>query len=188
MVGWINSGEAADLVNQSYPVPIGDFDIVVMVTGSRITMNSKLGELQPQYLPTLHLDFFCLVKVVRVIAREVWRGDNTCAKRSLSSLKCHLRHSPSLPQSSGQSGECLGCQSPDPVVESGAQVIVSVSQRPQQHLETNGDCSVPPLPPSSYLQSRAPAGATQGWPGVGGRGGQSGGNCQFDITWKSTSL
>ena len=80
MVGWINSGEAADLVNQSYPVPIGDFDIVVMVTGSRITMNSKVRELQPQYLPTLHLDFLCLVKVVGVIAREVWRGDNTCEK------------------------------------------------------------------------------------------------------------
>ena len=40
--------------------------------------NCKSGELQPQYLPNLHLYRLCLRKVRRVVVGVVWRGDNTC--------------------------------------------------------------------------------------------------------------
>ena len=79
-------------------------------------------------------------------------------------------YSPSLPQpSAGQSVECIGCQNPDPVVESGAQVM-SMSHWPQQQL------TVSPLELAmkfSNWQSWVP-GAAQRWPGEGGRGGHSG--------------
>ena len=36
-----------------------------------------MGELQPQYLPTLHFYDVCLVEVVWVVVRVFWRGDVT---------------------------------------------------------------------------------------------------------------
>ena len=47
---WVPGGVAAAVVHQGCPVPIGDLDIVA--TGPH---NSKVGELQPQYLPSLYL-------------------------------------------------------------------------------------------------------------------------------------
>ena len=65
-------GRAAVLLHQGCPVPIHDFDKVK--TGRWITnqMNSKVGELQPQNLPVLHLYSVRLLKVVRVKVRVVW--------------------------------------------------------------------------------------------------------------------
>ena len=49
-------GIAAAVVHQGCPVPIGDLDIVAWAGGDRTTnFNSKVVELQPQYLPCLHL-------------------------------------------------------------------------------------------------------------------------------------
>ena len=60
----------------------------------------------------------------------------------------HFNHSPWLPQpSAGQSVECVDCQCPNPVVESGSQVL-SMSHRLQQQLTTRGDSISPPSPPS----------------------------------------
>ena len=72
---------------------------------------------------------------------------------------------PSLPQPSvGQIIGYFGCQSPDPVLESRAQVT-SMSHWPQQQLPTKTS-----LPNKlSYSQSRDP-GRVQGCPGVGGMG------------------
>ena len=42
------------------------------------------------------------------------------------------------------------CQSPEPVIESAAQVILSVSHRSQQQLTTSGKSSVPPVLPSYW--------------------------------------
>ena len=68
-------GRAAVLLHQGCPIPIHDFDKVK--TGRWITtqytqMNSKVGELQPQNLPALHLYSVRLLKVVRVVVRVVW--------------------------------------------------------------------------------------------------------------------
>ena len=168
VIRWISIRVAAAVVHQGCPVPIRDLDKVAWAGGDITSINSKVGELQPQYLPTLHFYELRLVEVVRIVARVVWRGDITCGFQD--ELKIIFHHSPSLPQpSAGQSGECIGCQSPAPVIESRTQVIVSVSQRPQQHWETNGDCSVPPLLSSSYWQSWIPAGAKQRWPRLGGK-------------------
>ena len=61
---------AAAVVHQGCPVPIRDLDKVVLTGGSPV--NSKAGELQPQYLPTLHFYGLRLVEVVRIEARVVW--------------------------------------------------------------------------------------------------------------------
>ena len=50
---WISTGVAAAVVHQGCPVPIGDLDIVEPTGGS--IFHIKVGELQPQYLPGLHL-------------------------------------------------------------------------------------------------------------------------------------
>ena len=56
---------------------------------------------------------------------------------------------PSVPQpSAGQSGEFINCQDPDPVIESGAQVL-SASHRPQQQLMIKGESFETPPSPSS---------------------------------------
>ena len=52
-IRWVSGGEAAAVVHQGCPVPIGDLDIVVPTGG--LIFNFKVGELQPQYLPGLHL-------------------------------------------------------------------------------------------------------------------------------------
>ena len=52
-MGWIRV--AAAVVHQGCPVPIGDLDIVARAGGDITSINSKAGELQPQYLPGLHL-------------------------------------------------------------------------------------------------------------------------------------
>ena len=81
-----------------------------------------------------------------------------------------LHHSPSLLQPpAGQSGECIGCQSPDPVVESEAQVM-SMSHWPQQHLPVTSELSIR----FSYWQSGVPSGAAQRLRCEGCRGGHSG--------------
>ena len=52
-IRWIRV--AAAVVHQGCPVPIGDLDIVARAGGDITSINSKAGELQPQYLPGLHL-------------------------------------------------------------------------------------------------------------------------------------
>ena len=68
-IRWIAIRVAAAVAHQGRPVPIGDFDKVGWA-GVDITTNpnSKVGELQPQYLPTLHIDLFFPVKVMRIIS------------------------------------------------------------------------------------------------------------------------
>ena len=136
-----NRGLAAALVHQDFPVPICDLEMVAITVAT--VPNSKSGELKPQYFPTLHLNRLCLCDVVRVLLGVVWRGDNTCGwlavyqvdfKKGTNCFTLSLHHSPSLPQPLvGQSIVCFGCQSPDPLVESGAQVM-SMSHWPQQQL------------------------------------------------------
>ena len=76
-------------------------------------------------------------------------------QNKLEGLVRSSEFSPSLPQPpTGQSLECVCCQSPDPVIESKAQVK-SVSHRPQQQ-----------LPMLRKRHSSSP-GKVQGWPGVG---------------------
>ena len=65
-------GEAAAVVHQGCPVPIRDLDKVTWAGGDITSPNSKVGELQPQYLPTLHFYGLRLVEVVRIGARVVW--------------------------------------------------------------------------------------------------------------------
>ena len=129
---------AAALVHQGCPVPIDDFNKIAWTGVDIITSgNIKVGELQPQYLSACYFYGLRLVKVVRIVVRVVRRGNITCGKESINkilSYQLSLYHSPSLPQpSAGQSGEYIGCQSPDPVVELGAQVT-STSHWPQQQL------------------------------------------------------
>ena len=76
---WIKMVVAAALPHQVCPVPFFDFDIVARAGGRITTMNFKVGELQPQHLPTLYLYRLCLLKVVRINTGMVWRGDNTCS-------------------------------------------------------------------------------------------------------------
>ena len=57
-------------VHQGCPVPIRDLDKVPR-TGDDL-YNSKVGELQPQYLPTLHFYRLRLVEVARSVVRVVW--------------------------------------------------------------------------------------------------------------------
>ena len=71
-----NRGLAAALVHQDFPVPICDLEMVAITVAT--VLNSKSGELQPQYLTNLHLYRLCLLKVGRVEFGIVWRGDNTC--------------------------------------------------------------------------------------------------------------
>ena len=80
---WV--GVAAAPVHQGCPVPFYDFDIVTWAGGSIATVtgiNLKAGELQPQHLPTLYLYPICPLEVVRIITGVVWRGDDTCGKKS----------------------------------------------------------------------------------------------------------
>ena len=78
---WIKWGVATAVVHQGCPIPIDDFDIVAWAGGEITTSpNIKVGELQPQYLTTFHLNAFCLVNQVRIVVRVVWWGDNTCKK------------------------------------------------------------------------------------------------------------
>ena len=71
-IRWIIRGVAAAVVHQGCPVPICDLDKVTWAGGDITTNpNSKVGELQPQYLPTLHFYGFGLVHVVRIVIRVV---------------------------------------------------------------------------------------------------------------------
>ena len=71
---------AAAVVHQGCPVPIGDLDKVTWAgdIDRPTSMNSKVCELQPQYLTTLNFYGLRLVKIVRIVVRVVWRGDTTC--------------------------------------------------------------------------------------------------------------
>ena len=81
---WVyTSGVAAAPVHQGCPVPFYDFDIVAWAGGHIVTsINLKAGKLQPQHLPTLYLYPICPLEVVRIITGVVWRGDDTCGKKS----------------------------------------------------------------------------------------------------------
>ena len=73
---WIKIRVAAAVVHQGRPVPIGDFDKVAragvdVTTRSTTRRNSKVSELKPQYLPTLHCDQFFFVKAVGIVSRVV---------------------------------------------------------------------------------------------------------------------
>ena len=69
----INIGEAAAVVHQGCPVPIRDLDIMAR-TGGDITasLNFKIGEVQPQYLPSHHLYCLCHLMVDGVFVGIVW--------------------------------------------------------------------------------------------------------------------
>ena len=56
LIGRISRGDPATLVHQGCSVPICDLDMIARA-GVDVTanINIKLGELQPHYLPTLHL-------------------------------------------------------------------------------------------------------------------------------------
>ena len=77
---WTTVGVAAPLAQQGCPVPICDLDIVVGTTICK--PNSSEGELYPQNFPTLHMNCLCLIEVVGIFFRVVWRSDNTCLKQS----------------------------------------------------------------------------------------------------------
>ena len=77
---WTTVGVAAPLAQQGCPVPICDLDIVVGTIISH--KNSSEGELYPQNFPTLHMNCLCLIEVVGICFRVVWRSDNTCGKQS----------------------------------------------------------------------------------------------------------
>ena len=68
---WISIREAAAVVYQGRSIPIGDLDKVVFLAGGWRSTNSKVVELKPQYLPTLHSDLFSFVKAVRIVSRVV---------------------------------------------------------------------------------------------------------------------
>ena len=73
------SGVATAPVHQGCPVPVYDFDIVAWAGGRvRWIINLKVGELQPQHLPTLCLYRICPLKVVRITLGVVWRDEDTC--------------------------------------------------------------------------------------------------------------
>ena len=75
------SGVAAAPVHQGCPVPFYDFDIVALLAGDRVTgtrINLKVGELQPQHLPTLYLYGVSSLKVARITFGVVWRDEDTC--------------------------------------------------------------------------------------------------------------
>ena len=76
-------GVATAFVHQDCPVPICDFDMAAWAfVNISADSNSKLGELQPQCLPTLYLYSLCFVDAGRVAAGVVWRRDNTCGRYS----------------------------------------------------------------------------------------------------------
>ena len=50
------------------PVTIGDLDIVARAGGDITSINSKVGELQPQYFSTLYLYCLGFVDVGKVVA------------------------------------------------------------------------------------------------------------------------
>ena len=109
-----------------------------------------MGELQPQDLLTCNFYGLGFLEVVGVIVGIVCRGKNSCGWYKDMRIEMKEKISPSVPQpSEGQRGEYIGCQSPDPVMESGAQVIASDSHRPQQQWETYGVSAVPPCALSS---------------------------------------
>ena len=70
-IRWLAIRVAAAVVHQGRPVPIGDFDKVRVLAGGWTSNNSKVVELKPQYLPTLHSDLFNLVKAVGIVSRIV---------------------------------------------------------------------------------------------------------------------
>ena len=64
-IRWISIRVAAAVVHQGCPVPICDLDKVD--TGGE-PVNSKVGELQPQYLSTLYMYCLGFVDVGKVVA------------------------------------------------------------------------------------------------------------------------
>ena len=82
-IRWLQWNVTTGPVHQGYPVPVPDLDKVTWAGVDIATvLNIKVGELQHQYLATLH--FYCLrlLQVVWVVAREVWWRDNACDEES----------------------------------------------------------------------------------------------------------
>ena len=65
---WVSGGVAAAVVHQGCPVPIVDLDVVARAGGDITSPNSKVGELQPQYLSTLYMYCLGFVDVGKVVA------------------------------------------------------------------------------------------------------------------------
>ena len=72
-------GGATALLHQSCPVAVRDCQVVIG-TGGITVLNSECSKLYGEDQPLLHLDRLGLLKVVRIVARIVGRGDYTCAK------------------------------------------------------------------------------------------------------------
>ena len=70
---WISIRVAAAVVHQGRPVPIGDSDKVGGAGGdTAINIDGKGGEFKPQYISSVHLHVFSLVKIMRIVSRMVW--------------------------------------------------------------------------------------------------------------------
>ena len=70
---WLKRRVAAAVVHQGRPISIGDSDKVGEAGGDTATnINSKGGELKPQYLSSLHGDVFIFVNIIGIVARMVW--------------------------------------------------------------------------------------------------------------------
>ena len=110
----------------------------------------------------LAVSFLPLFLSLWVSLREYLFGDVTLTRTvPIWGVLPRNNHSPSLLQPSA--GHSVDCQRPSPVIESGTHESVKLSgQFPQQQRSV------------AYWQSWGPAGATQSWPGEGGRGGHSG--------------
>ena len=74
---WISIREAAAVVHQDRPVPIGDSDKVGMASVAINNEDGKGSELKPQYFPSFHSHVFGFLKVMRIASRIVRRGDHT---------------------------------------------------------------------------------------------------------------
>ena len=71
---WVNRRKTTAVVHQDRPVSVGDPDVVVLT--SWFPFHCKVGELEPQHHPPLHLDRLRLFKVVGVVTVWVVRRRN----------------------------------------------------------------------------------------------------------------
>ena len=63
-------GEAAASIHQDGPVPIGDLDVMTWARGDVATsLNSKVGELEPQKFSSFNLKYFSPVLIRRIFFR-----------------------------------------------------------------------------------------------------------------------
>ena len=133
---------AAAVTHQGRPVPICNSDKVVKAcTASISRIDSKDIEFKPYYLSLLHGNVCRQVEVLRIILRKFWWCYHTWGISHIFSGKQLSKNYtyqpkplqiPSVPHpSSGQKGKFIGCQSPDPVIESCSPQVNSVGHRPK---------------------------------------------------------